>query len=1167
MVIYNKRYTEKVFSRYVLLSIIFLFAVCCFSNFSVAVEGGRGFVSKEGIANGWCFETDRAQVRVTAVMDNIFRITAVPIGSALSGENTTFIAPVTQPAFSLAKFDNEDKFGISTEVAILEISKDSLEFVITGKDAGTMLKNVKLNWHPEDCRHWEVTLLSPPGERNYGIGNPEMGRSGGLMKSFAQTMVGNGITQVPFVWSTAGYGMLFDFEQKGLVWKKCDGGHYWRVPGGELDFYVLLADTPYQLLDAYTDLTGKPPIPPKWTFGFMMSRWGYDDWEDIRQKWRKFRQKKIPVDVFIYDYDWFVKDWQCNNKTFPNPKENIEEASKMGIKIVGIRKPRIEDKENLEFAKSKDWILAYTKNDLDFSIPQARSWWWQKHIPVFKDGIAGWWNDEAEQTITEYYYMVQAQHDGMLAQKPNERVWTINRAFSPGLQRLGAAVWTGDINSSWEALREQPATLLNYSMTGMPYGSEDIGGFIGMPSPEMYVRWIQHGAFIPVMRAHSQRYSDRWPWAFGDEAEKAVKKAIELRYRLIPYLYSYAEKASQTGAPLMRPLFFEFPDDPRTFNMDTQWLVGNEILAAPLLEPGGKRQIYLPAETWYDFHTGMPVEGSVELSVQADLDEIPLYVRGGSILPLSPVVQYTTEKKKLPLDIHIYPGKDGSFLLYEDDGCTYAYRSGDCKRTLLSWKQAGLALTIKPAGGEYVGSSYMVGDIYLHNVSRPFHVLLNGRKLPHLKNELSGKSGWLYSSESRQVKVIIGTVSLDGKVDLEFAPAVSKLLSKKDTKGLLALLRRRKGEHRSVVLYALAQTGEMKAIAAVRQAAFGDDDQINRKAAVEAMSVYGLGDKTFFKKCLKDLNPAVRLAAVRALNKLRAEYGFFMELANDPSEEVRFASHNALEILASKGDRKAIDFLIQKLKKEDSVGKIGIINVLASQCNQENVFNEFKRLLQTPEPVIQQAILQAVKGYHVRQDYFGLFIPLTFDKNEQTASCALEVLNSYEGLKKYFGQPIGAWKVIGPFDNTNGVGFTKAYLPENRADANVVRSGVDGKVSWKDESADDGGVVNLLKAFPAHPENVCAYGLVTIKSPQERDVQLWMGSDDGIKVWLNGDLIWSKEVGRSLTRDEDKVKAKLKKGENVLLLKICQGTGAWEYTVRLVDSDGRLDEISYLLPK
>ncbi|MFH1369507.1 MAG: TIM-barrel domain-containing protein [Elusimicrobiota bacterium] len=1090
----------------IILSLVF--AVFCLSTRAQAL-------TKEPAGNGWIYETSGISIRAVSVTNNVFRITCVPSTACLPEETGVFVLRDKLTAPERDVFDGQEDFGINQKGLKLRISnKDPGNISLVDKNGRVLLGGGKVILHPDEPSFWELTFSASKDERNYGSGNPETGRSGGLIKCSAQTTVGNGITQVPFIWSTDGYGLLVDYEEKGMKWKKTSGKHYFRVPGKTLDFYIITGDAPYGIIEAYTALTGSPPVPPKWSFGFMMSRWGYKDWDDIREKWHMFRDKNIPVDVFIYDYDWFEKDWKWNNKYFPDPKENVREASSMGIKLVGIRKPRMEDKGNYDYAKSRGWLLEGTKNDLNFSIPDAGKWWWQNNAPAFIDGMEGWWNDEAEQSMTEYHYMIEAQRDGMLALKPGRRVWTINRAYSPGMQRLGAAVWTGDIYSSWDTLRNQPGTLMNYSMSGMVFGGQDIGGFIGLPSPELYVRWIQQGAFMPVMRAHSQQYSDRWPWAFGPEAEEAVKKAIELRYRLIPYVYSYAWQSHATGAPVIRPLFFEFPDDPAVFNMEDEWLFGKEILAAPVMNKGGERTVYLPGNTWHEFDTDNVTEGPAVISQKFPLDRIPLYIPEGSILPLGPVVQHTGGIDTVPLEVHVYPGKDAEFMLYNDDGETYSYEKGEYNLTLLRWEQASRSFTVKPIKQGYTGKgTYRVDRIVLHDTAMPAKVSLNGGILPALKPGASDSPGWHYDGKKRIVEIIPGNLDASGE---------AKIVALPEAKG-----------------------------------------GINPADAVKSAIAGGTGDEKFFMKCLKDKNTAVRILAIRGLERLKTGPGPFIKLLNDRDEKVSAAARIVLEKLVFQGNAESLDYFVKKLKKE-SVNP-DTIRVLAYKCNDKMVFDEFRRVLQSQSNTDKITVLNAIKTSNKSGDYFTAIIPLVFDANAKVASAARDALQTYpdEMLNGYFSEPIMKWKVIGPFDNANGKGFANVYPPEEKIGLNDSYEGLGGSIRWKDACADSAGLVDLLNAFPAYPEHVCAYALSTLESKKDTNAQLWVGSDDGVKIWVNGALVWSNDVGRALTKDQDKVKIRLKQGKNTILLKICQGTGAWAFTARLVDSEGGLNDISY----
>jgi alpha-glucosidase (family GH31 glycosyl hydrolase) len=237
----------------------------------------------------------------------------------------------------------------------------------------------------------------------------------------------------------------------------------------------------------------------------------------------------------------------------------------------------------------------------------------------------------------------------------------------------------------------------------MPWVSHDTGGFQSTPTPELYTRWIEEAVFIPIMRAHGTHDSPRWPWAFGDEPLAAMAKAINLRYRLIPYLYTLADATYRTGLPPMRPLLLEFPDDQATWSLNDEWMIGDRMLAAPVLTEGGERKVYLPAGNWFDGNTGKAIAGAQTLDLTpVPLDVIPFYIRAGTILPMGPVIQSTAEAED-PLEVRIYPGADAAFSLYEDDGTTYAYEKGAFTRIPMQWNERKHILTVSDRTGSYHG--------------------------------------------------------------------------------------------------------------------------------------------------------------------------------------------------------------------------------------------------------------------------------------------------------------------------------------------------------------------------------------------------------------------------------------------------------------------------------
>jgi alpha-glucosidase len=322
---------------------------------------------------------------------------------------------------------------------------------------------------------------------------------------------------------------------------------------------------------------------------------------------------------------------------------------------------------------------------------------------LLRQGVDGWWDDEGEINYTQYYWWNTAEAQALAQVNPEARLWTIDRAFLPGVQRFGIAAWTGDIPANWNELATTPTHLLNWSLTGMPYCACDIGGFSGNTTPHLLTRWMEAGVFFPVMRAHSEINAiPHFPWLFGEEAEAAIRKALDLRYQLVPYLYSLAHEAHDTGVPMMRPLAMEFPGDSRCANLSDEWLLGKSLLVAPVLDDTEGRRVYLPEGTWHALGSGKAIDGGDDIDVAAKLDEIPIYVRAGTILPLGPIIQHTDDLPGGPLEIQIYPGRDAQFTLTEDDGLTTAYLKGNLRHTKFVWNDATRTLSWK-INGPYDG--------------------------------------------------------------------------------------------------------------------------------------------------------------------------------------------------------------------------------------------------------------------------------------------------------------------------------------------------------------------------------------------------------------------------------------------------------------------------------
>jgi alpha-glucosidase len=638
------------------------------------------------------------------------------------------VLPATKEEWNSVTVDN--KVGIKTGSGELLIDPNSGvwtlldasgQALISQGTLGVLQKGAKSN---RDNVTFSVSMKNDKPLHIYGNGNGTRA----LIKTDGNSRMGNGIAVIPYYWCTAGYSALgISVDDDSPAKWNAQAGHEsitWSFPGRMADLYLMPSHTLYQAAQKYADLTGHPKVSPKWAFGYLQSRWGWQNQAYIEDTLKTFHTDRLPIDAFIFDFECYTKipdyalkpegepkfpDFAWNPVLFPEPARQIAGYKAQGIRVIPIRKPRIGDSDTLKMMHDKGWVLVTGKNGeagaqmdargINFENPEVRKWYVDQAHQMINDGVAGWWNDEGESVYTKYYYWNLAEYEALTKFKPGQRHWSINRAWQPGMERLGASAWTGDIDSDWKALAGTPANILNWGLAGMPYGSCDIGGFSGTPSPEMLTRWMQVGVFLPVMRAHSTiSVTPHFPWLFGKDAENATRKALELRYRLVPFYYSLAHETYETGAPFMRPMVMEFPDDTKVQDMTDQWLMGTGLMAAPLLDPGGKRTIYFPKGTWYKFDTGEVQQGGQSVDITDPLDAIPVYVRAGTILTLGPVVQDTTKFPGGPLEVQIYAGKDANFTLVEDDGISYDYVNGNIRKTAFHWDNSSRTLSWKQEG-------------------------------------------------------------------------------------------------------------------------------------------------------------------------------------------------------------------------------------------------------------------------------------------------------------------------------------------------------------------------------------------------------------------------------------------------------------------------------------
>mmetsp|Transcript_107933 Transcript_107933/g.315610 ORF Transcript_107933/g.315610 Transcript_107933/m.315610 type:complete len:779 (+) Transcript_107933:88-2424(+) len=543
---------------------------------------------------------------------------------------------------------------------------------------------------------------------------------------------------------------------------------------GDFELYLMPAETLRQSSPAYFALIGRPRVPPVYAFGFIASRWGWEDKAYIEDTLTSFRKGKYPLDAVIMDFEWFsnetdypyssagkpyYKDFGWNPALFPSPQEQLARYRQdFHVRVGLIRKPRIGNSHLLKSLQAQGYIMsgeepsgtfppvfkkAYAKDRcLDFSQQALRKWYSQQQGGYLDDGVEFWWNDEGDTSFFTYYWWCIAEIEGLQSKNRTKRYFSLNRGFTPGMARLGAASWTGDVDPSWEDLRAQPGMMLNWAIAGQPYVGNDIGGFNSNSTPELLSRWMQMGAFLPLMRTHSTCSpwaTPHWPWLWGERASDAIRLALELRYRLVPYHYSLAHRMYTTGELWMRPLAMEFPDDPDATVVAEEWMDG-AILVAPVMSKDSIRKIYIPEGSWYALRasniTQTPkhcetcfrtlykprglqhrsvdlIEGPVYMGGKADYTEVPAFVRAGTVLPLAPVVQYTDALPGGPLEVQIYAGDDGTFDLIEDDGETLGYEDGSVRNTRFSWDDERRTLSWTVQGHLSVAGSRQFRELFV----------------------------------------------------------------------------------------------------------------------------------------------------------------------------------------------------------------------------------------------------------------------------------------------------------------------------------------------------------------------------------------------------------------------------------------------------------------------
>jgi alpha-glucosidase/alpha-D-xyloside xylohydrolase len=590
-----------------------------------------------------------------------------------------------------------------------------------------------------------------------GQGGPQFDRRGqvdSMVSGQGGYQLGTHGARVPIqlLLGTTGWGIFFHapqgrFDLKGEKGRMEAFNKDANLP---LDVFVIGAKHPAGILAEYAKITGLPEMPPLWSLGYQQSHRTLDSPSEIMDEARIFREKRLPCDAMIYLGSGFCPNgWNTDNgefawnqRAFPDPPRAIEQMHADHFKVVlHVVLEGTQLTGTVNDACSASSLPSGRTPDGKWPPDRQVSCYWPFHKPLADLGVDGWWPDQGDGLdAPSRLARIRMYFEGQQMYRPGKRVYALHRNGYAGMQRYAAFLWSGDVLSRWETLKTHVSVGINTGLSGIPFWGTDIGGFIPTQeyTGELFARWFQFAAFCPLFRSHGRDWKLHRPWGWntGDlgypetpnyhpapeelhnaAIEPICKKYLELRYQLMPYIYSAVKETCETGLPIIRALWLHYPDDPQAVARGDEYLFGRDLLVAPVVEKGAtSRILYLPNGTWYDFWTHEKHEGGREITRNVDLGTIPVYVRAGAVLPMGPIKQYTAEIVDGPLTLTAFAGSNGSSFLYEDDGDTFEFHNGAFMRVEMRWNDAGRKLALRLAPGSRMA----------RNAPIPFEVKLAG---------------------------------------------------------------------------------------------------------------------------------------------------------------------------------------------------------------------------------------------------------------------------------------------------------------------------------------------------------------------------------------------------------------------------------------------------------
>jgi alpha-D-xyloside xylohydrolase len=690
-------------------------------------------------------------LRLQICSDSIIHVILSPAGPGERLENLAVIKDKWAPVNW--KFESGDDV-ITLTTAQVKVTVQRKDSAVTFSDLSgqKLFEQSEASLTPvvvngENTYHSELySKLWGSYEAFYGLGQHQSGvwNYRGEAVDISQD---NTNISIPFFLSSKGYGIFWNNASRSRFNNRFLNALYLSSEvASSIDYYFIYGPEFDNLIAGYRELTGEPPLFGKWAYGFWQCKNKYNTQNELLSVAHKYRELGIPLDNIVQDWFWWYTMGEpvFDKSRYPDPKGMVDDLHKNNVHLMisfwpffrpGTKTYDEMDKRGFFVAKTKVAGFHPVGQALyDPFNPEARKYYWNLiDQALFKIGVDAWWMDTTEPEtedretnilVTNKTYLgsgaryanafplmtTTGVYQGQRKESDQKRVFILSRSAFAGSQRNAAAVWSGDINSDWTFFRKQIPAGLNYSISGLPYWTTDIGGFVsGNPDDpayrELFIRWFQFGTFNPIFRVHgTRRPNQNELWSYGPEAQKILVDYDTLRYRLLPYIYSIAWMTTNQSYTPMRGLVMDFRTDVRAANVGDQFMYGSAFLVKPVTEPGASTtRLYLPDALWYDFWSGAQVHGPTVVDAASPLDRMPVYIRAGSIVPMGPEIKWSTEKPEDPIELRVYRGADGRFTLYEDENDNYNYEKGAYATIPFRWDDGAQTLTIGDRQGQFPG--------------------------------------------------------------------------------------------------------------------------------------------------------------------------------------------------------------------------------------------------------------------------------------------------------------------------------------------------------------------------------------------------------------------------------------------------------------------------------